>query len=329
MKDPGDPSSNPSKEREIDPDGGKPVPYDDEYIERLVMHFYSVVCLPRYKVKDLPEEFSGIKSARELDGVLWGIRNLTEALSKGDLEYVCHERGLTVGSLKAFQSNLRHLTWQAQRIAAGEYQHRVDFLGDFSAAFNHMAEQLAGRIETLVDKAEEYKDMSYRDGLTGVYNREAFSRLAGKFLSHNVNPSGAAVLVLCDIDHFKKLNDTYGHLCGDEVLRAFADKLTSVLRPTDFCFRYGGEEFILVMSNTFLKQGVLATERLCAAVEKMRAEYEGQQLQITASFGVAGIKPCDEGSDVEAYLTQCVRRADESLYKAKAGGRNRVVVDAE
>ena len=308
---------------------GIPAPCGEEFVARLVKHFHSIVCQPRYKVKDLPKEFSNIKNAREMNGVLWGIRDLAEALSKGDLESVCNERGFVVGSLKAFQSNLRHLTWQAQRIAAGEYQHRVDFLGDFSTAFNHMAEQLAGRIETLVDMAEEYKDMSYRDGLTGVYNREALSRLAGKFLSRSVNPSGSAVLVLCDIDHFKKLNDTYGHLCGDEVLCAFVDRLTADLRPTDFCFRYGGEEFLLVMPNTLLKQGILAAERLCAAVEKMVVEYEGSKLQITASFGVTGAKFCEENDEAEAHLTQCIRRADENLYRAKEQGRNRVIADVE
>ena len=303
--------------------------YDSGCAERLVMHFFSIICLPTYGTRELPEEFAAVKNAREMHNMLWCLREFTAALSKGELEFTCRERGFTVGSLKTFQSNLRHLTWQTQRIAAGEYQHRVSFLGDFSVAFNQMTEQLAGRFKTLLRETEEYKDASYRDALTGSYNRNAFSQLAKKFLSREANVCGSGTLVMCDIDHFKKFNDTYGHLCGDAALRAFADKLTSMLRPTDICFRYGGEEFVLIMPNTPLKLGLTVTERLRAAVEAMRVEFEGHELQITASFGLTETTPRETGDDVEAYLTLRLQKADEHLYKAKAAGRNRVIAGAE
>jgi diguanylate cyclase (GGDEF)-like protein len=311
------------------PKNGAPSVFGGEYIARLVKHFYSIVGLPNYKITELPEEFACVRNARDMHNMLWGIREMTAALSRGELEFASGERGFTMGALKAFQSNLRHLTWQAQRIAAGEYKHRVDFLGDFSVAFNQMAEQLAGRIATLVHETEEYKDISLRDRLTGIYNREAFSQFAKKLLSREANPSGNGMLVMCDIDHFKKFNDTYGHLCGDEVLRAFAGRLAGMLRPTDFCFRYGGEEFVLVMPNTLIKQGLSATERLRAAIEAMRVEFEEHKLQITASFGLAEFEACNADSDAEACLARCLQRADENLYRAKASGRNRVMADAE
>ncbi|MDR2744668.1 MAG: GGDEF domain-containing protein [Desulfovibrio sp.] len=311
------------------PEDGALCVCDSECVARLVKHFYSIVSLANYKIQELPEEFACIRNARDMHNMLWSIREMAATLSKGELEFVSNERGFTIGSLKAFQSNLRHLTWQAQRIAAGEYQHRVNFLGEFSVAFNQMAEQLAGRIATLVSETEEYKDMSFRDGLTGIYNRKAFSQLAKKFLSHEANPTGSGVLVMCDIDHFKKFNDTYGHLCGDEVLRAFASRLTAALRPTDLCFRYGGEEFVLVMPNTLIKQGLSATERLRAAVAAMRVDFESHKLQITASFGLAEFKFCNADSELESCLTQCLQKADENLYRAKESGRNRVMADAE
>jgi diguanylate cyclase (GGDEF)-like protein len=312
-----------------DSEDGAPSVRDSEYVARLVKHFYSIVSLPKYKIKELPEEFACIRNAGDMHNMLWGIREMAASLSKGELEFASNERGVTMGALKAFQSNLRHLTWQAQRIAAGEYKHRVEFLGEFSVAFNQMAEQLAGRIATLVHETEEYKDMSLRDGLTGIYNRKAFSQIAKKLLAREANPSGSGVLVMCDIDHFKKFNDTYGHLCGDEVLRAFANWLAAMLRPTDFCFRYGGEEFVLVMPNTLVRQGISATERLRAAIETMPVEFEGYKLRITASFGLARFEACNVESDGEAFLAQCLQKADENLYRAKKAGRNRVMADAE
>jgi diguanylate cyclase (GGDEF)-like protein len=298
---------------------------EDRLAERLAKHFFDIAALPACKEAPLPEEFAGIKYAQELHDLLWGIRNLAYSLSNGELDLQCGARGFVAGALKAFQSNLRHLTWQAQRIAGGEYHHRVTFLGDFSLAFNQMAEQLGARIQDLTSLSEEYKDMSYKDALTGLYNRKAFSQFAGQYLAKGASAPVGAVLVMADIDKFKSINDTHGHLCGDEVLRAFAAKLGAGLRPRDICCRYGGEEFILLMPETTLQAGVSIAERLRASIESLPVAFEGKQIRITASFGLSEVIPAQAGDIPEEYITSCIQKADANLYKAKETGRNRVV----
>jgi diguanylate cyclase (GGDEF)-like protein len=303
--------------------------WSTEYLIRLISHFHAISHAPGYKARELPEEFAEIENAKILHNTLWAIRDFADSLSRGDLGHANKERGYVVGALKSFQSSLRHLTWQAQRIAAGEYQHRVTFLGDFAIAFNHMAEQLAGTIEKLVHQTEEYKDISLKDELTGLYNRKAFSQMAKLYLSQQANPSGSGRLAICDIDHFKKINDTYGHLCGDKVLRMSAQTLAAALRPTDFCFRYGGEEFIFVATNISRKAGIQIVDRLRVSIQQLHIEFEQYNIQITSSFGLTEFKPVDANADTGECLVQILRRADACLYKAKDSGRNCVVASPE
>ena len=298
---------------------------ENELAEQLVKHFFDIVTLPACKEAPLPEEFAEIKNAQALHDLLWGIRNLAYSLSNGELEFQCGARGFVAGALKSFQSKLRHLTWQAQRIAGGEYHHRVTFLGDFSLAFNQMAEQLGARIQDLTTLSEEYKDMSYKDALTGLYNRKAFSQFAGQYVTKGAASPMGGVLLMADIDKFKSINDTYGHLCGDEVLRAFAARLNSGLRPKDICCRYGGEEFILLMPETTLQAGVNIAERLRSSIENLDIVFEGKQIRITASFGLSEVIPAQAGDIPEEYLTSCIQKADSNLYQAKESGRNRVI----
>lgn len=273
---------------------------------------------------ELPEALRGIPGMGELHRLLLGVRGLAASLSTGDLEYICRERGFVAGSLKAFQSNLRHLTWQASRIAEGEYHHRVNFMGDFSVAFNKMTEQLNSTISSLTSLSEKYKDLSYHDPLTGYYNRFGFSRhAAGVIESGGCSPQ--STIIMCDIDHFKKVNDTYGHQAGDAVLKAFAARIKSLLRSQELCCRYGGEEFLLFLPGTPLETGWFIANRLRAAVEAMLIHFEDQDLKITSSFGICAVAPPPDGMAPDAYLEAAIHAVDENLYKAKTGGRNRVV----
>ncbi|MDR2603913.1 MAG: GGDEF domain-containing protein [Desulfovibrio sp.] len=289
----------------------------------VVEHLLQVAVSPRFKDETPPEALRGIKNFEQLLAVIWATRKMAVTLAKGDLEYQTPEKGIIIGTLKAFQSNLKHLTWQTQRIAGGDYSHKVSFLGEFSEAFNYMAAQLAQRISLLKNTSEEYKNLSFRDALTGMYNRKAFMHFAEEIFT-TLKPD-VSTLVIADIDKFKTFNDVYGHLCGDEVLKLFADYLAHALRPGDICSRYGGEEFLMLLPGMPLSVGLSIGERLRAGVEALRLNYEGKELRITASFGVCETVPTAEGEPFDEFIRACIGRADENLYKAKEGGRNRVV----
>ncbi|MDR2800715.1 MAG: GGDEF domain-containing protein [Desulfovibrio sp.] len=290
----------------------------------LVDYLLQVLGSPRLKVETAPEELQGVKNLEELNTLAWAIRKMALSLSKGDLEYATDARGVVIGGLKAMQSNLKHLTWQAKQIAGGDYSHKVDFIGEFSEAFNLMTSQLSNRIMRLVDISEEYKDKSFKDALTGIYNRSAFMHYAQDVLC-NVKEGDASSLIITDIDKFKLFNDVHGHLCGDEVLKAFAARLSGSMRPSDICSRYGGEEFLMLLPGTALAVAMLIAERLRSGVEAMEINFEGKLLKITASFGVAEIFRKPDHMSFETYIADGIRRADVNLYKAKEAGRNRVI----
>lgn len=265
----------------------------------------------------VPDALRGVEGLQQLHATLWGIRRLAWTLSRGELRFSTDQRGFVVGALKALQADLRHLTWQAQRIADGEYGHRVHFLGDFSAAFNRMAEQLEKNVRELTD-------LSCRDPLTALLNRRAFMELAARMLERALESGRPSVCIMADIDFFKKINDTYGHPCGDAVLRAFAERLRGELRPEDLCCRYGGEEFLIFLAGACPDVGRAVAERLRSAMEQTESLCDGRDLRVTASFGVSGIDGTAENDDVRRLLEDAVRRADVCLYAAKSAGRNRV-----
>ncbi|MDR1489004.1 MAG: GGDEF domain-containing protein [Desulfovibrio sp.] len=289
----------------------------------IVDYLLQVLGSPRFKIETAPEELRGVKNLEDLVALAWAIRKMALALSKGDLEYATDARGVVVGGLKALQSNLKHLTWQAKQIAGGDYSHKVDFIGEFSEAFNLMTSQLSHRIMRLVDISEEYKDKSFKDALTGIYNRSAFMHYAQDVLC-NVKEGDASSLILTDIDKFKLFNDVHGHLCGDAVLKSFAARLSGSMRPSDICSRYGGEEFLMLLPGTSLAMALVIAERLRSGVEAMEINFEGKLLKITASFGVAEIFRKPDHMPFESYIADGIRQADANLYKAKEAGRNRV-----
>jgi diguanylate cyclase (GGDEF)-like protein len=166
-----------------------------------------------------------------------------------------------------------------------------------------------------------YREMSTVDGLTRLTNRRSFiERGKSEFLRALRSPSAQLSCIMMDIDHFKRINDTYGHQAGDAVLVNVSQILMNNARQYDEAGRYGGEEFALFLPHTPLINAARVAERLRASIEASRVEVEGQSIQVTASFGVA-CYPCDGISDVDSLL----KAADTALYEAKHAGRNRVV----
>jgi diguanylate cyclase len=125
------------------------------------------------------------------------------------------------------------------------------------------------------------------------------------------------MLAMLDLDHFKRINDNYGHLAGDKVLKIIATVLRKRLRGTDFIARFGGEEFVLLLPSTVPAAGMKLLEHLRASIEACPFHFKGERVTITISMGLTAFKP-DEHSDL------VLKRADQALYRAKNAGRNRV-----
>jgi diguanylate cyclase (GGDEF)-like protein len=164
-------------------------------------------------------------------------------------------------------------------------------------------------------------ESALRDGLTKAFNKKYFTdRLESEF-TFAVRHVAPLTLVLFDIDHFKKVNDTHGHQAGDYVLSEISTLLTGALRAEDVFARYGGEEFAVICRGSDVNQGQIVAERMRKAVEQHKFVFEGTHIPLTISVGVAGL-PDPAVKDA----AELVSLADQSLYKSKHGGRNRVTL---
>ena len=167
-------------------------------------------------------------------------------------------------------------------------------------------------------------EMAITDQLTGLHNRRYMSRHLDNLLSNARRSERPLAFVIMDIDHFKHVNDTYGHDIGDEVLKEFASRIAANVRGIDLACRYGGEEFVVVMPDTDVAFAYSIAERLRQTVEAnpVRISRAPGQINITISIGIAKMEGGDDSADA------LLHRADQALYRAKRSGRNRVVADA-
>ncbi len=167
---------------------------------------------------------------------------------------------------------------------------------------------------------QELREVSNRDGLTRLFNRRYIEENLSKEFSRARRYEQPLALILCDIDHFKQINDNHGHLAGDEVLRIISQRLHHNLRDTDILGRYGGEEFLIVLPNTGTSGGKVLAERLRNAIESEPVSFGDTQLNITISLGITELH-----KDSHNY-EQLIGEADQALYRAKESGRNRAIV---
>lgn len=162
--------------------------------------------------------------------------------------------------------------------------------------------------------AEELEKLSIIDPLTSIYNRRKFNKLLASEVERSKRYQTNLSIIMCDIDHFKKINDTYGHDVGDEALKVFSEKINENIREVDMFARWGGEEFMILMPNVSIDNAYSVAEKL----RKVIASTEVKKLDsITASFGVTDLH---EDETAESFI----KRVDQAMYKAKNNGRNNV-----
>lgn len=164
-------------------------------------------------------------------------------------------------------------------------------------------------------------ESSVRDGLTGAYNRKHFNDRLATEVSYALRHGTELSLLIYDVDHFKRVNDTYGHLAGDRVLADLTGVVQHTIRAEDILARYGGEEFAVITRGVGLPGAVCLAERVRGLVERATIRFEGATLRVTVSVGVAAFSQLQTNRTVGALI----QRADACLYQAKEQGRNRVV----
>jgi len=316
-----------------------------EYVNRL-QNDRIIPPIPERFVDD-PEFLNYHKKIVELRGVLI-------ALTKGDLSMPITEKGFVAGYCKSLQAILRHLVWKVKQIEAENYDHNIDFFGELAVSFNHMALRLKQTTEALRQKEEalveiasslqreakkrsevlqelkkseqRFKRLAQHDTLTGLLNRRAFFSTAEMGLESASSLNKACCVCLLDVDDFKKFNDTYGHLEGDRALQHVVKNSLSALRQIDIMGRYGGEEFVFLLTNIEEAYAYSAADRIRLNIEQHAFSLEnGRSVPVTASIGVAVILPGKSKSgDYATKLRFGIAQADAALYEAKAQGKNRV-----
>jgi diguanylate cyclase len=194
-------------------------------------------------------------------------------------------------------------------------------------------QEVAGRLQTLVERVasmeqeakgfrdhlEEQRQKALTDPLTGLPNRAAWAERLELEVARWQRYGGDLLMAVVDIDHFKRINDNYGHLAGDKVLKIIAGELNNRLRKTDFMARFGGEEFVLLIPATPIAGGQQLLETLRGAIEACPFHFKGERVTITISGGLTAFADGEKGDEV-------FERADQALYRAKRGGRNNVEV---
>lgn len=193
-------------------------------------------------------------------------------------------------------------------------------MAEHSMELNNGLRESQRQIEKLNHELEEVRSQSMRDPLTGIANRRAFDTRLAAELNASTSSGSDLCLALADIDHFKKVNDTYGHRVGDEVLKVFATIVSENIKGQDLVARYGGEEFAIILPRTDVRSAY-------GLIDKIRQQFARTNLifktsrqglgKITASFGIASYRP---GMDAKVFIEQ----ADRKLYLAKDMGRNQV-----
>jgi diguanylate cyclase (GGDEF)-like protein len=264
-------------------------------------------------------------------------------LVSADMKYMGSNRAARmlfpdIGSLRRGAGVAEITNWPAELLELADYSEELGvrfvlpdkkcenrhFSAQIDAIFAERKKNLLGWIILIqditysVNMMKKLEQAAYTDALTGLYNRRHFMELAMMQFERVRRLGGICHIMMMDLDFFKNINDTYGHLAGDEVLRGVSANIKEVVRSYDLVARYGGEEFVVMISDSDDETALRLAERIRNHVEDNPCRYEGHTLPITFSIGLASNREADS-------FESLLRYADDALYAAKKSGRNRVV----
>ncbi|MEX2482370.1 MAG: GGDEF domain-containing protein [Gammaproteobacteria bacterium] len=243
-------------------------------------------------------------------------------------------RRIVRGIAVCYQHNGQQLVVEDGTLEPNRYSYELNLIGKYLGEVTFSRRRALGEDELAVlevllctliyplRNALQYEhalEIALKDPLTGVSNRASMGAHLAHHISLALRQSTSLSLLIIDIDRFKSINDRYGHIVGDVVLTQVAKRIVACTRTSDGVFRYGGEEFVVVLPSTDMAGAELLAERIRAGIESLDIDALPPRVMITASIGVAHL----ENGDSQTSLLQ---RADEVLFQAKRGGRNRVII---
>ncbi len=284
-----------------------------DYQEGLIKPVYVFEAGQRYREKPIPIT-SGLSGYVLASGTSIRIQDMS-AFEKVNAGQVRH-----FGTAQRVRSVLAVPLYEKERVAGmlsvQSYRPYV-YEEEDEQLLGMLANQAAIALENALLFAR-MREMAIRDALTGAFNRHYLFRRASYELARAQRYQRPLGIIMLDVDHFKKINDTYGHGIGDQVLRAIATTCRSALRKSDILGRYGGEEFVILLPETAIETTRHVAYRLRAIIEAQSIATDAGQISTTVSIGITAYLPTDES------LETIFRRADQALYKAKNRGRNQV-----
>ncbi len=190
---------------------------------------------------------------------------------------------------------------------------------------HNVQKNLEKKNRELVNRNIILEQMAVTDSLTELYNKGYILKRLDSELTRTVRYNESISVIMIDIDYFKKINDSFGHIAGDNILKKLAEKLTESVRDVDIVARYGGEEFLVVCPNTSIGGASILAERIRENVQNTVFQAGSSDIRITVSLGLASLSPSSHISS-DFNFEQLLKEADSALYKAKSAGRNRVAM---
>jgi diguanylate cyclase len=294
----------------------------DDILKKRKLHFSDDVCIYLYNKYIIGQPNDPEKAAESVSvstqNVLAEIMQVIEKFS-GDTQ--AHNKEIDAHVTQLSQK----ITDPALKEMAKEIITRSIAIRDSGAALGAKLEESRREVAELKQNLEKITTESNRDFLTGVSNRKALEARLDELAAWARDKGGDVCLLMIDIDHFKKFNDKFGHLIGDEVLKKVGRGILDSVKGKDFVARYGGEEFAVLLPNTPLSGGLAVGEgirRSISETELLRKDTGASIGTITVSIGVARYRP--ETDSVPLFIS----RADDALYRSKMGGRNRVTQES-